>query len=122
MSKIARNLQKQLTITASCVNRLKEIINEDNQFLRVDVESGGCQGLSYKFKIDNKLNLKDDVVFEKEQQKVVVDSESLAYIQGSVIDYQESLIKSSFKIVDNPTANNNCSCGSSFSIDINNNK
>ncbi|RWS03264.1 iron-sulfur cluster assembly 2: mitochondrial-like isoform X1 [Dinothrombium tinctorium] len=105
-----------LIISDNCVTRLKRVADA-NEFLRVEVESGGCSGFQYKFKLDSCIN-EDDKVFEKDGVKVVVDSVSIQFIQGSVIDYNEELIRSSFQITNNPKAEHGCSCGASFTVKI----
>ncbi|EEB18414.1 conserved hypothetical protein [Pediculus humanus corporis] len=106
-------LPKQtLNISDNCIKRLSEIIN-DNSFLRIYVEGGGCSGFQYKFDLDKELE-KEDIVFKKDGFKVVVDEKSLEYIKGSTIDYQTELIRSAFRIVDNPQAAQGCSCVSCF--------
>ena len=57
-------------------------------------------------------------MFERDGAKVVVDEMSLDILKGSSIDYSEELIRSSFRVVDNPKAEMGCSCGVSFSINI----
>ncbi len=57
-------------------------------------------------------------VFAKDDVKIVVDPESFEFIKGATVDYEEQLIRSSFKISDNPLAADGCSCGSSFSVKV----
>ena len=57
-------------------------------------------------------------MFERDGAKVVVDEMSLDILKGSSIDYSEEIIRSSFRVVDNPEAEMGCSCGVSFSINI----
>lgn len=110
-----------ITIKDSCLNRLKQILDKpQEEFLRIHVETGGCSGFSYLFEIEtkNQINPNEDLVFERDNYRVVVNKEILPYMKGSSIEFNESLIKSSFQIV-NPVAETRCSCGSSFSIDLN---
>lgn len=109
--------QPVITVTNSCANRLNEITSE-NEFLRLEVEGGGCSGFQYKFKIDNNINVSEDNVFEKDGAKVVVDQTSLTLINGSVIDYKKELIRSAFVVSKNPQAQAGCSCGSSFTVKL----
>ena len=56
----------------------------------------------------------DDLVFEHEGVKVIVDSQSHQYLEGSSIDFDDSLQGGGFKI-NNPNAVRSCGCGNSFS-------
>ena len=49
---------------------------------------------------------------------MVIDEDSLQFVQGSTVDYFEELIRSAFRIIDNPQAEQGCSCGASFNIKL----
>lgn len=87
-------------------------VSKDN-FLRLWVVSGGCQGLSYQAGIDNELDASDQVIFENDSLKVVTDPESVSYLPGLVIDYSDDLASAGFRF-QNPNAKQSCGCGSSF--------
>ncbi|XP_068617805.1 uncharacterized protein [Battus philenor] len=106
-----------IILSDKCVKKLKELCDSKTNFLRLCVESGGCSGFQYKFDLDNKL-ADDDRIFEKDGVKVVVDETSLEFIKGATIDYHTELIRSAFRVIQNPNADIGCSCGASFSIKI----
>jgi iron-sulfur cluster assembly protein len=81
--------------------------------LRLGVLGGGCSGLSYQFKFDTKTR-PTDKVFEFDGVRIVVDPKSLLYLHGMTLDYKESLLQSGF-VFENPNAQKNCGCGTSFS-------
>nr|XP_004649467.1 iron-sulfur cluster assembly 2 homolog, mitochondrial [Jaculus jaculus] len=106
----------QIHLTESCIQRLLEI-TEGSEFLRLQVEGGGCSGFQYKFSLDTVINA-DDRVFEQGGARVVVDCDSLAFVKGAQVDFSQELIRSSFQVLNNPQAQQGCSCGSSFSIKL----
>ena len=81
--------------------------------LRVAVDGGGCSGFQYDIKLDEAAA--DDLVIEKDGQKVLVDAISLPFLQNAVIDFTEELIGARF-VIENPNATASCGCGTSFSI------
>jgi iron-sulfur cluster assembly protein len=81
--------------------------------LRVGVRGGGCSGFQYQLAFDEQRE--NDVVFESHGLKLLVDGESLQFVRGSTIDYEESLQGAGFK-VDNPNVVAACGCGSSFRV------
>ena len=84
------------------------------RYLRVSVEGGGCSGFSYKYDLTNTLE-GDDIQIERDGAIVLVDSMSVEFLKGSIIDYVDELIGASFQIK-NPNATVSCGCGTSFSI------
>jgi iron-sulfur cluster assembly protein len=81
--------------------------------LRVGVRGGGCSGFQYQLAFDEQRE--SDVVFESHGLKLLVDQESLQFVRGSTIDYEESLQGAGFK-VNNPNVVAACGCGSSFRV------
>jgi iron-sulfur cluster assembly protein len=81
--------------------------------LRVGVRGGGCSGFQYQLAFDEQRD--NDVVFESHGLKLLVDGESLQFVRGSTIDYEESLQGAGFK-VNNPNVVAACGCGSSFRV------
>jgi len=81
--------------------------------LRVGVRGGGCSGFQYQLAFDERRE--DDSVFETHGLILLVDNESLPFVRGSVIDYQETLQGAGFK-VENPNVVAACGCGSSFRV------
>jgi iron-sulfur cluster assembly accessory protein len=101
-------------VTDRAFDRLSEIgAATQGQALRIAVEGGGCSGFQYEIKLDTPTD--DDLVLEKGQEKVVVDSVSLPFLAGATIDFTEELIGARF-VIDNPNATASCGCGTSFSI------
>jgi iron-sulfur cluster assembly accessory protein len=98
------------------VNRLKgKHLGTIPGVLRVSIQPKGCAGLSYQLDFAA-FSQPDDQVFECEAIQVVVQRQSLPYVDGLVLDYSEDLMGGSFRF-HNPNAKQTCSCGHSFAIE-----
>lgn len=102
-------------LTERAANQVKKIKAEegldDDVYLRVAVEGGGCSGLSYKLGFDE--HGEDDQVVESHGVQIVVDFRHKLYLDGIVVDYPDGLDARGFTF-DNPNASETCGCGSSF--------
>ncbi len=103
-------------VTDRAFARLAEIndASDKAQALRVAVEGGGCSGFQYEIKLDDTA-AEDDLVIEKDGQKVMIDAVSLPFLANAVIDFSDELIGARF-VIDNPNATSSCGCGTSFSM------
>jgi len=97
---------------ATQVRTMQNDLNAPQKRLRVFVESGGCSGFQYGMSFDEPKA--DDTEFESEGVSVIMDAASIAYMQGSVIDFDDGLHGKGFEIK-NPNAQSTCGCGKSFS-------
>jgi iron-sulfur cluster assembly protein len=104
-----------LLVTPAAVNVIKTLLEQreiPNHALRVFVSGGGCSGMQYGMAFEETPREFDRVV-EAEGIRLLVDPTSLMYLQGSTIDYVDSLMGGGFRI-DNPNAVSTCGCGHSF--------
>jgi iron-sulfur cluster assembly accessory protein len=103
-----------LTLTPTAIQKVKTILAErgEEAGLRIAVIGGGCSGFQYQMTLDKEANV-DDQVIEQDGLRVFIDARSLLYLNGTRIDYVESLTGSGFKF-ENPNAKGSCGCGESF--------
>ena len=105
-------------ITERAKNEVSRILVDQNMpdgtSLRVGVKGGGCSGFSYTLGFDDEIRPTDQIN-EDEGVRVVCDPKSFLYLNGTVVDFEESLMGRGFKFT-NPNANKSCGCGESFSV------
>jgi iron-sulfur cluster assembly accessory protein len=82
--------------------------------LRLGIKAGGCSGFEYTFGWDGSPRTGDSVFEGPEGAKVFIDPKSLRLLDGSVLDYDTSLLSRGF-VIENPHAKSACGCGTSFS-------
>ena len=103
-----------VTLTAIAAEKVRSFLEgQETAGLRVGVRGGGCSGFQYALALDEPGSA--DRVFEVDGIRVIVDEDSLHYVDGSEVDYTESLMGSGFQ-VNNPNVVASCGCGSSFRI------
>ena len=104
-----------VSLSDAAATKLRDLTKEETNpaiGLRVYVYSGGCSGYRYGMMLEDAPTA-DDRILEANGVKVYVDGQSVALLQGSEIDYVDTLMGAGFT-VNNPNAVTACGCGSSF--------
>jgi len=113
-------ITQNITVTAGAAEKVNGLLIADMYKdkniagLRVYVQGGGCSGFSYGFAFETDINT-DDMVFEMNDAKFIVDPMSMMYLNGSTLDYIKEVMGEQFTII-NPNSKSTCGCGSSFSV------
>jgi iron-sulfur cluster assembly protein len=107
-----------ITLTDKGAEKVREFLSSQSTVaetagLRVGVRGGGCSGFQYALAFDEQRD--GDSVFQDKGIRLLVDTPSLAYVEGSTIDFVEGLQGAGFK-VENPNVIAACGCGSSFRV------
>ena len=108
---------KGVALTETGAEKVREFLSSqglnETAGLRVGVRGGGCSGFQYQLAFDEQRD--GDVIFEHSGLRLLVDNQSLPYVDGSTIDYVDSLQGAGFQ-VNNPNVVAACGCGSSFRV------
>lgn len=103
-------------MTQAAADRVRSFLvdQQDKVGVRVGVKPAGCSGLTYIMDFADTVG-EDDEVFEVHGVKVLVDKESLPYLDGMELDFTKEGINEGFKF-NNPNVKSTCGCGTSFSV------
>lgn len=82
--------------------------------LRLGVRTTGCSGMAYKLEFADDSN-PDDIIFESNGIKVLIDPKSLPYLDGTELDFAREGLNEGFKF-NNPNVKDQCGCGESFNV------
>ena len=108
---------KGVALTETGAAKVREFLSSqglnETAGLRVGVRGGGCSGFQYQLAFDEQRD--GDAIFEHSGLRLLVDNQSLPYVDGSTIDYVDSLQGAGFQ-VNNPNVVAACGCGSSFQV------
>lgn len=105
------------TITSAAASAVRDILAErklDGYSLRVYVAGGGCCGVQFGMALDNIIR-ENDLAFEAEGVKMIVDDQSINYLRGAKIDFVNDPTRGAGFLVDSPSAQSeggSCACGS----------
>ena len=104
-----------IKLTDSAAERVKVFLDRDGGIgLRLGVKKTGCSGWAYTVELAEDVQA-GDIVFEQDDVKIVVNPDSLTFLDGSVIDFAAEGLGSSFQFK-NPNVTDECGCGESFTI------
>ncbi len=105
-----------ISVSPNAANKIRTLLATNDKpasGLRVKVVGGGCSGLQYKMDLD--VERPGDKTFGDQDAQIIVDRKSFLYLNGTELDYSESLMESGFKM-QNPNVKRTCGCGQSFSV------
>lgn len=102
-----------ITVTEKAMKKINALLQEEGNpdfKVRAFVTGGGCSGFNYGFTFEEN---KDEDDFEV--GGIIVDSMSMQYLQGAIIDWEDTVMSSQF-VIKNPNATATCGCGKSFAV------
>lgn len=105
-----------ITLTDAAANRVTQFIANRGKGvgLRLGVRTTGCSGMAYVIEFADEID-EDDIVFDNNNVKVVVDPKSLVYLDGTELDFSKEGLNEGFRF-NNPNVADECGCGESFTI------
>jgi len=106
-----------ITLTSNAINQIRKLVLSRKSKplgIKLDIETKGCSGLTYKLEyVDNPLE--EDEVVDVEDIKIFVNPKASLFLIGTQMDYQEGELESGFKFT-NPNEKGRCGCGESFHV------
>ncbi len=105
-----------ISLTAAAAERIKSFIHNRGHGvgLRLGIKKTGCSGYAYVVNYADEVR-EDDRVFEERGVTVIVDKDSLGYIDGTEVDFVKQGLNEAFKFR-NPNVKGECGCGESFTV------
>lgn len=105
--------QSPVTITPAAVRQIRKLMERDHRFgLKIGIKKGGCAGMEYTMDYVDAPDTNDEVV-EQDGARVLIAPMAQMFLFGTEIDYETSLLESSFKFR-NPNVTDACGCGESI--------
>lgn len=110
-------VEARIELSEKAAARIRQMMSERGTpggGLRLGVQGGGCSGLSYVVDWAEAPGGRD-LVFERDGGRLLVDARAAKFLDGTVVDFQSSLMQSGF-VFQNPNVKGSCSCGVSFTV------
>ncbi len=105
-----------VTLTENAAKHVQNFLTKRGKGvgLRVGVRTSGCSGMAYKLEFADEAD-SDDLQFVSNGVTVLIDPQSLPYIDGMELDYTREGLNEGFKF-NNPNVKDSCGCGESFKV------
>jgi len=105
-----------VTLTEKAADHVKKFLASRGKGagLRLGVKTSGCSGMAYVLEFADDIEPEDEV-FEDHGVKVIVDSKSLLYLDGTELDFVKEGLNEGFQF-NNPNVKDSCGCGESFNV------
>ena len=105
-----------ITMSESAAKHVSNFLSKRGKGIgvRLGVKTSGCSGMAYKLEFADSAEA-DDVIFESQGLKVLVDPKSLPYLDGTELDYAKEGLNEGFRF-NNPNVKDQCGCGESFQV------
>ena len=105
-----------ITLSDSAADRVKRFLTNRGKGvgLRLGDKTSGCSGMAYVLEFVDEVN-DEDQVFDDKGVKVIIDPKSLAYLEGTELDFVKEGLNEGFKF-NNPNVKDACGCGESFTV------
>lgn len=105
-----------ITLTESAALRVQKFLANRGKGvgLRLGVKTSGCSGMAYTLEFADETT-PQDLSFQSHGVTVLIDPKSLAYLDGTELDYTKEGLNEGFKF-NNPNVKDSCGCGESFTV------
>ncbi|HUL81008.1 MAG TPA: iron-sulfur cluster assembly protein IscA [Gammaproteobacteria bacterium] len=105
-----------ISLTNSAATRVKSFLEKRGRGvgLRIGVRKSGCSGYAYTIDYADAVAA-DDIVFDRDGVKLIIDPKSLSLIDGTEVDFVKDGLNEAFKFR-NPNVKGECGCGESFTV------
>ena len=105
-----------ISLTSAAADRVRSFLGRRGHGvgLRLSVKKTGCSGFAYVVNYADEITA-DDIVFEDRGVKVIVDRDSLGFIDGTEVDFVKQGLNEAFRFR-NPNVKGECGCGESFTV------